>query len=221
MIKLTLALLLITLAVGCQNDHSAEANRLTEISVTLKPSEFQVPADLWDQLELVYNDQSDTVRKSLTGAEIPKAFFPLRVILREKNHGVLGGRNYRISLPEGGGKIDLADYVHEGKGTFYVRFEHDLVAGKKDVPPRIFFISHSQEREIDGQMWGNGCAKFFNLTSFHNSQMKSHGYVVNATNQRYVSFLAGVFVLAAKIDGALMLSQVTLTDSRYPQLECH
>lgn len=185
--------------------------------MTETASDIYIPTHLWGTLEGLYKD-GEAISDSMTSANIPKRFLAFKVYLVEKTEGVLGGENLEISYPKGGGEIDLKDYVRPGRRTFHLGFdvENEDLADKY----KVFYVSGGRKRRIGGEVYGAGCHKYMEISSFFHKAMKGKGLVANTTQQRYVSFLAGTYVIGAHHEGELYLSQLTIKDSRYSELHC-
>jgi hypothetical protein len=218
---------------SCHSKSFFEKPIYSSQNMSRSSSEIELPSSLWDQIEKVYTSslatremKKDEGEKKSEKSEsqdephlqIPTEFTTLKVFLVEKTHGVLGDRNFELTFGEGGGDLDLQDFVSDINGTFYMgmRFGQELA----DSPLHVFFLSNSRQRKLSGEIYGSGCGHYFDITSFFNRSMKGSGFEVNTTNQRAVSALAGTFFLSAVISGKLYLSQLTVRDSRYRALQC-
>lgn len=123
-----------------------------------------------------------------------------------------------VNLPSGGGLIDLSDFIVGNKGSFRIRFalgDKDSVSGL-----RVFFLPHSKKRKIKSEVFGSGCGEFADITDFFKSHFLTEGLKLNATDQRYLSVIAGTFYLYWFQDGELHLGSVTFEDTRYLSLQC-
>lgn len=177
-------------------------------------ADVRLPVGLWNKIEAVQRGSDESV----TGLEIESEFMPIKVFLIEKNKGILGGRNHELFFSEGGGEIDLKDFVADQKGTFFIAFEP--VAASTDAPPRVFYLSNATQRTLGRETLGAGCNKYFELTTAFSVAMKSDGIQANSTDGRHVSALAGTYFFAVPQAGKLHLAQVTIKDSRYRSLHC-
>lgn len=153
--------------------------------------------------------------------DIPRKLLDITLYLHEKTTGVLMGRKYKFSLPAGGGTIDLAQAVQSHiRGSFYIEVEVDAEEKGKEAPLRVFFVSQAKQREIDGRQFGMGCDKFADITSYFHSAMNDQGFVVNTTEQRYISVVGGTFFFIRTTMEGLYLGSLTLEDSRFPRVQC-
>lgn len=149
---------------------------------------------------------------------LPSVFTPIRVFLVEKNRGILTQGHTEIVYPAGGGELDLSQFVLTKKGSFYfaVDFLPDLPAEER----HIYFLSHGKARTIDGEKYGAGCNVYFDITSSFNKSMSSEGFLVNTSDGRHVSALAGTFYFAAVREGKLLLASLTVKDSKQRKWQC-
>lgn len=141
-------------------------------------------------------------------------FMDIRVRFAEKTKGVLIEPEFWVQLPRGGGAIDLSKYVTDKNGTFRIYFETSALSVAKNA--KAFFVSKARKRKLDGEVWGAGCKKILDMTSFFLSKAATEGIEVNTTRSRHLSVLMGYFILAA--DG--QLAQITFMDSQQESLFC-
>jgi hypothetical protein len=117
--------------------------------------------------------------------------------------------------------VDLASYVKGKTGTFYLSIEsqplQQEVSGLDGL--RVFFISRGVKRKIGKESLGAGCDTLMDISNLY-AQNLSRGFKLAATQQRYVSVLAGTYYFIWPIKEVLNVGTVTLEDSRYPDLEC-
>jgi hypothetical protein len=177
----------------------------------------------------------------LSKGPLPSVFAPLKVYLIEKNHGILSHGNTAITLAAGGGTIDLHDFVLPRSGSFYFAVEFlpakptsDVAKegskeGSKDAPkdtakealePHVFFLSGSRIRTIDGETFGSGCDTYFDVSLAFKKAMAGDGFLVNTSEGRDTSTLAGTYFFAAAQDGKLYLASLNIKDSAHPRLLC-
>lgn len=191
---------------GFRQEHS-KAEEITEI-----PREIRVPVKMWEALAV------EGKEKPKEGGEAGYVFSEAKVILTEKNPGVLKEPSLKISFPRGGGEIDLSQYMGEAQGSFYVGLE--VPETEEAEMTKILFISHSRKRKLDNQIYGSGCHEFFDITKTFIKEMKHEGLKVNTTRNRHTSTLGGTFILASRRGGQNYLTQVTFTDSANKNLLC-
>lgn len=177
------------------------------ISAMASDRDIKIPVKLWEKIEQANGEIKDGTLN----------FFPVIVTLQEKSDGVLNENSEKIVLPRGGGDVDLSKYVKGDKGTFTVQFD---LEDYKPEDLQVYYISQARKRKIDGDIWGAGCRKFLNITSYFLSTAAKDGLVVNTTRNRHLTVLGGNFVFVRKSGKQILLSQVTFTDSSQPQLFC-
>lgn len=203
-----LFLLLIT---GCTNNSVFEKAKYKEVKTSEMSEDIKIPSAAWDLLELKNAEHEAVVARPLIFAEIS-------VSLVQKNDGIIKNGAAKISLPKGGGIIDLAQFVEDQNGTFYVGFDFADFKDAKDK--KVLFVSGAKKRKIGGKIFGAGCNQYFDITDSFFKQMKSEGLKVNTTQDRYLSVLGGTFLFAAKNDTDVRIAQVTFTNSKKPSLFC-
>ena len=179
-------------------------------------SESYLPRSLFEKMTKLLDVEG---KKTAPGkGPLPSVFAPLKVYLVEKNRGILTHGHTEVIFPAGGGELDLHDFVLAKNGSFFFAAEF-----MPDLPPtdrHVFFLSHAEERRLGGETFGGGCHSYFDVSSAFNKAMKTDGYLVNTSEGRHVSALAGTFYFAAVRDEKLYLASLTIKDSGYPKLQC-
>lgn len=158
--------------------------------------------------------------KSILSEVGPDGFARMRVTvyLVEKTQGVLKHLNYEIQYGPGGGALDLMEYVDDQKkGTFYFAIEPDL---QEEGDLSVWYVSNAKTRKLRGESVGSGCSSYFDITKHFKKEMKKSGFMVNTTEQRYVSALAGQYYLKIKNDKRVSIAIIDVSDSRHHELEC-
>jgi hypothetical protein len=186
-------------------DHESAPVDYTEMRIIDSPEEIKVPISLWNLL-------SEEARPTLI-------FVPVAVILTEKNPGVLKQSPVKIVFPRGGGAVDLAQFINNKQGSFYVKFEFEQDS-PKEAQGFIFFVSQARKRKIDGEVFGSGCKKFMDIHKGLALASKSQGILVNTTRSRHLSVLGGNFIFASVLRKEIRLAQVSFKDSSHPEYFC-
>lgn len=150
---------------------------------------------------------------------LPTEFAPLKVYLIEKNRGILQRQNVSIEFGPGGGELDLRDLVQNKSGSFRLAVEF-LADAPPEAVRKVFYLSNSVRRKRGSEVIGNGCNRYYDITSVFTKAMKSKGLLLNTTDQRHVSALAGTYFFAVKHEGKLNLAQLTIRDSGQRALHC-
>lgn len=210
---------------GCKKGPSWKNETYEERTVKPQAGEVKIPASLWAKLvELTVKKPGEPGAKKEEAkpeGESPApetAFEPLKVYLIEKNKGVLKGHNTALSFIAGGGELDLGEFVEPLRGSFYIAFEFLPTIEKADT--KVFFLSNSVQRKLDGENVGSGCDKYFDLTGSFAHAMKKDGFLLNTSDQRHVSALAGTYVFASVYDGKLHLASLIIRDDAHRALQC-
>jgi hypothetical protein len=188
-------------------------------------SDFELPQGLWKKIEEIgappplpgeeKRSNSPVARKGF-----PTEFAPLKVYLIERNRGILGRRNHAISFGNGGGEIDLADFVAPLNGSFY--FAAEFLADVPELQPKIFFLSNGIRRKSKQgeESLGAGCDVYLDMSSAFANAMKRDGIVLNTTEARHVSVMAGTYFFVAVHEGKLHLASLHVKDSSRRELQC-
>jgi len=141
------------------------------------------------------------------------------VFLVEKTSGVLGGENWDLKFPPGGGYLDYRYFLPESKtGTFYLKIKYDQDMDPKDT--RIYYLSNGRVRQIDNRPVGNGCSRYFDISDFWKKAMNGDGLELNTSGSRHISVTAGTFYFVAPYRGKLRISHLTIKDTRHHDLAC-
>jgi hypothetical protein len=204
-------------------------------------ADANLPRNLWDKITDLIRSQAqvplgtEKVHSDSTGANehggsaggptnaaklgpLPSVFAPIKVYLIEKNHGILTRGNTSIAFASGGGVLDLRDYLQAKNGSFYIAVE--FLADKEGADRHVYFLSHAVARKLNGDTYGAGCNTYFDITSAYNKAVNGDGFLVNTSEGRHVSALAGSYFFASAHEGKLYLASLTIKDTRFPALQC-
>jgi hypothetical protein len=199
-----------------KNDEHREI-QFREISFRQIPSDIKIPAQAWDLLSKPGKGTEGVCLGCLV-ANREVMFSEINVLLIGKNPGIVSGEAVRISLPKGGGTIDLANFITDKRGSFYVKFEYGPF--EKAFEKTVIFVSGSQKRKIGDRYFGSGCNQFFDISNRFVKDMSGDGLKVNTTEDRHLSVLGGTFLFAAKRETVNDVAQVTFTHSKKRPLLC-
>ncbi|MBC7754699.1 MAG: hypothetical protein H7Z71_10710 [Moraxellaceae bacterium] len=194
---------------GCHFFQKNETH-FTDIKIEVRADDFKVPIKIFDQIE------ADLVGTATLQAAYLMA--PLEVVLSSESNGVVQNSPIRLIFPNGGGRLDLANYV-SGQGSFDLSFPPQQFA---DLPQleKLYFISDSPKKRIDGEEFGLGCGKFVDIKKKFDLLQKPHFLKLNTTNLRYLYVVAGYYLFVFKNNNQFYLTHLHVTDSRYPDNFC-
>jgi hypothetical protein len=165
-----------------------------------------------------YPDSEKSDVEVITG--IPRRLLELNVYLREKNSGTLID-DTRFALPSGGGAIDLAEFVNDGKGIFYVDWEVNLEAYEIDpMALKVYFVSNNHKFKVGKEVFGTGCGAYFEITTFFSEVIQVSGYEVAAADKRYLGQMLGTFYFVAMNPSGIYVAATSFLDTRYPKVHC-
>ena len=195
--------------VGCRQHGPTAGDETPDkvIEVTDNGDEVRMPRQIWALLETEGNE----IESASVGT------LPVEVRLREKTPGTLFNHSIRLKFPQGGGTIDLADFVAASSGTIKLGIE---VAAEPESEIRSFFVSHAKKRRIEGEIWGGGCRSFFEITNLFHSQISPGEFELNLTRARHVSVVGGTFFITARKKKDLWVTQISFRDRQSPHLFC-
>lgn len=193
-----------------------QANELDEIKyqevqIEELATDFKLPRKIFDTIE------SD-VRVTSAKLRPVYLFAPLNVVLYSKGNDVIKNSPVKVSFPNGGGKLDLKDYLSQ-QGTFSLSFPAEQFA---KLPPldALYFVSDAKTLEIEGETFGLGCGKMAQLKNNFISLQKMDFLKLNTTEQRYIYVITGFFVFVFRNNNQVHIAHLHVTDSRYPENLC-
>lgn len=126
----------------------------------------------------------------------------------------------RFKLPNGGGTIDLEQYIHSQRGAFNFRVRiggNDFDVLKKI---RVYYVSNARRRKVLDEDFGSGCKSYYEITTAFHRRMAEKGLLLQVAGQRYLSMIAGTYFFVAPDERKLHLGSMTVLDSRYANLMC-
>lgn len=206
--------------ISCSRHHT-DLDERQDIQLADSTDDIRVPASLWDLMEgkILPLEKKPEVNFSAAEKSAGYIFVPVRVLLDEKNEGVLKKPHMNLIFARGGGTIDLAEFVTEQKGSYFVKFDlAEELGHSKEL--KVYFVSGAKKRKIADEVVGAGCNTFFDISKKFDAQFVLQGFKVNTTRDRHISVLGGTFVFSVKKDNQIYISQVTFTDSSNKHLLC-
>lgn len=177
-----------------------------------------VPRALVARVEKDY-DQFLAQLGVLNRTPVKRGLLNISVNLVQKRGGALH-ENARVVTPLGGGVVDLSELVTPVRGAFFAKIRSQQENGHDPENMRVFYVSRAKRRAIGGEDFGAGCNTWMEVTSFFGKAMQGDGFQLYTADQRYLSVLAGTFVVVSFAKEALSVASLTFTDSRYPQVMC-
>jgi len=202
-----LFILVIILMCGCVKHTEPEDIIVNEKNVA---TDFKIPKAFVDK-----------IKKSLgeSAAQPEFLFTNLDVVLFTDQENVLKNVSTRIKLPNGGGKVDLADYII-GQGSFYLSFPADQFTNPAMTLENIFYLSEAPQIKIENEYYGLGCGKWIELKNKIKDLQIKNFLKLNTFGLRYLYVAAGQYIVVLKKGSQFFLSHLNLTDSRYTDKLC-
>lgn len=191
---------------------------MSEHTARTSSRDVHVPRALVARVEKDY-DSYLTSQGVITKTAVKRGLLNIRVDLSAKRGGALH-ENARVVTPLGGGVVDLADLVTPVRGAFWAKIHAQHEDGRVLDNWRVFYVSKAKQRTIAGDTYGSGCDKWMDVTSYFNKSMAGEGFQLYTADQRYLSVIAGTFVVVSFAKEALSVASMSFTDSRYPQVMC-
>ena len=194
--------------LGCTKHQEMHPEILTVSSVA---EDFKIPKDFVEKIKESAGKESHATPEFI--------FSPLKVSLFSDQESVLEQSYLHIQLPNGGGKIDLAQFV-KGDGSFYLSFPEDQFNQPQMTLENIYFVSDAPQTTIEGEKYGLGCGKWIELKPKIKDLQKYNFLKLNTFNLRYLYVSAGYYLVVQKKGTQYFISHLNLTDSRYKDKLC-
>lgn len=222
---LTIAALALALSAckeGSGSDIEYESGAIVDTS-----KNFKFPKELKDRIDDDYvafmktqGPPFDIKTKDELLLQVPRDYLDIEVLFTPLATGTLSHPT-RISAVRGGGIVDLKDVVKGAKGSFF--FDQKIVktSDPKSGPQRlkVYYLSNAKKRKVGDETFGAGCGRYMDVTDYI-MRVQGKGVQVNATDQRYLSVLAGTYYYVGFERERLYLAALQIQDSRYPSLQC-
>ena len=85
---------------------------------------------------------------------------------------------------------------------------------------KVYFVSNAKEISIQGQKFGAGCGRFFDITTFFQQKLSSQGFELAAAGGRYLGQALGSFYFVLVKLSGIYVGATSLIDTRYPDVHC-
>lgn len=145
-------------------------------------------------------------------------FTDLDVEVHTDQKAVLSFSNLLFKLPNGGGAIDLKNYV-TGEGSFYLRFPPEQFETKPELA-FLFYISDSPKVKIRDEEYGLGCGQWVDLKPKFSKLQDKTFLKLNSVDHTYAHVLSGQYIFVFKKGIQYYLTHLNLFDSRYSDKMC-
>lgn len=206
--KILVTLIGLTLVFGsCKKAEEAKAKVIVNKSLA---SDFKVPKFVFAE-----------IKKSMgEGVSIEPEFMftNLDVEIQTDQKSVLSYSRLLFKLPNGGGAIDLKDFV-TGEGSFYFSFPAEQFETKPELV-FLFYISESPKVKIRDEEYGLGCGQFVDLKPKFTKLQDRFFLKLNSIDQTYAHVLSGQYIFVFKKGIQYHLTHLNIFDSRYSDKMC-
>jgi len=201
-------LIVLLLLIGCTQHHEIQPELITVSSVA---DDFKIPKAFVLKIKESLSKESQAKPEFI--------FSPLKVSLYSDQENVLQQNYLHIQLPNGGGKIDLAEWL-KGDGSFYLGFPSEQFNNPQVTLENIYYISDVPQVTVDGEKYGLGCGKWIDLKPKLKEVQKHNFLKLNTFNLRYLYVSVGYYLVVQKKGTQYFVSHLNLTDSRYKDKLC-
>lgn len=193
---------------GCtEKKHESKPQIITSKSLA---ADFKVP-------EVLFVKIKESIGPD-TKSEPEYIFTDLDVEISTDQKNVLSYSDLLFKLPNGGGGIDLKDYV-TGEGSFYLSFPPEQFETKPELA-FVFYLSDSPKVTIRGEEFGLGCGQWVDLKPKIDKLKLKNFLKLNTVDQTYAHVLSGQYIFVFKKGLQYYLTHLNLSDSRYAAKMC-
>lgn len=192
--------------------------------------DVRIPEVVVEEIHKAYAKVAFDKHDALAGHEgsevvLPRRNLDLKVVLTEKTRGILNSSQIELKPPTGGGIIDLSQWVHRGRGTFFWNVELEPHLGEEGhgaAVNKVYFLSqHPRRQRKDGPAIGMGCSKVVDITKhFETVIEKPPGQKLNTTDGTHLGTLMGTYYFFVINKEAVRVATLTFNDSRFPDAHC-
>lgn len=202
-----LVLLLMFILTACQKPEDSKPKIILNNSLA---SDFKVP-------EAIFTAIKKNMGEGIT-TDPEYIFTDLEVELKTDQKSVLSYSKLLFKLPNGGGEIDLKDYV-TGDGSFYLSFPKEQFELKPELV-FVFYISDSPKIKIRDEEYGLGCGHFLDLKPKIAKLQDKTFLKLNTMDHTYAHVVTGQYIFVFKKGFQYSLTHLNLYDSRYSDKMC-
>lgn len=210
-VKVFCLIFLLTFWVGASADEDPHAD-YEQVRIQQSLRTTLIPKMLSDEMEKKFRQENP--EKEV----IPRAFLKVETFLEQEGGEALE-ENFEVVSPMGGGTLDLAQIVQDKIGSFKLKIKLTKETGEAPDNLKVYAISQAKSRQIEGEKWGDGCFRVFDITSRFTKDM-ANGWVLYTKDQRYLSVLGGTLLFVSQDRKGIALAAMTFLDSRYKHLTC-
>lgn len=206
--KFVLVFFLSTNSIWASSDH--DHHEPIRVQQSLRST--LIPKVLSEEMEALFrkeNPEKDSIPRSFLKVE---TFF-------EKNAGEVLEKNYEIVAPLGGGTVDMSEFLEDEVGSFVLKIKVSNENGTPAENLKVYSISQAKSRQIDGEKWGDGCFKVYDITNRFQKDMNK-GWMLYTKDQRYLSVLGGTLLFVSQDRKGIALAGMTFLDNRFKHLTC-
>lgn len=197
---------LVILLSACEKAVESKPKIIVNNSIA---EDFKVP-------EVIFTEIKKNLGESMT-IEPEYLFTDLEVEVHSDQKSVLSFPKLLFKLPNGGGAIDLKDYVI-GEGSFYLRFPPEQFENKELA--FLFYISNSPKVKIRDEEYGLGCGQWTDLKPKFSKLQDKTFLKLNSIDHTYAHVLSGQYIFVFKKGVQYYLTHLNLMDSRYSDKMC-
>jgi hypothetical protein len=206
-------LILLVLLSACTHKETEHKIEYKEEITLNRNDTLQIPSTLRTQLENDYFILSPRpVERTATQRRVhlstlTREFLPFAAYLMDRQE-VLNQSSYLFKM-EGGGEIDLAQYLNGKVGEFTLGFVMDEKFTASNT--RVYFLNNLKAQ---------GCDQYIDITQFFFSTLAKKGLITTTKDLIHLKLLVGAFVVLSNIDDKYYMGQLHITDSRAKKALC-
>lgn len=205
-------LLAAVVLISCNKEKEPEI-QFSQTTILNRNDTIQIPVSLREQIEEDYFTLSPrpvertATQKKVLLSNLTREYMSFSAFLLDRQ-AVLKEPSYLFKM-DGGGTIDLAQYLNGKAGEFSFGFKLNEVHTAANT--KVYFLNYLKAQ---------GCETFRDVTSYFFSTMNKKGLITNTKDLIHLKLLVGAFVILSNIDDKYYIGQVYVTDSRAEKALC-